>query len=103
MRVGNSRLDLLCEEPSHPGRPLVVIELKNTGDANATIDKAFDQLQTYTSQIPRLFWTNELLLISDGSDTGIPRPRNDKVASSAIELATCTVATSVGCSSAVLG
>ena len=32
---------------------------------------------------------------SDGSDTGSPRPRKDRVASSAIELATCTVATTI--------
>ena len=32
---------------------------------------------------------------SEGSVTGRPRPRNDSVASSAIELATCTVATTI--------
>ena len=32
---------------------------------------------------------------SEGSDTGSPSPRKDKVASSAIELAICTVATTI--------
>ena len=31
------------------GLPLVVIELKNAADENATIGSAFDQLQTYKS------------------------------------------------------
>jgi type I restriction enzyme, R subunit len=48
------------------GLPLGVIELKNPGDENATIDGAFNQLQTYKSQIPSLFRTNAALLISDG-------------------------------------
>ena len=37
------------------GLPLVVIELKNAADENATMRKAFDQLQTYKSTIPNLF------------------------------------------------
>jgi type I restriction enzyme R subunit len=48
------------------GLPLAVLELKNITDANATIRKAFDQLQTYKAQIPSLFNTNALLVISDG-------------------------------------
>ena len=48
------------------GLPLGVIELKNPGDENATIDGAFNQLQTYKSQIPSLFRTNAALVISDG-------------------------------------
>jgi type I restriction enzyme, R subunit len=48
------------------GLPLGVIELKNPGDENATLDGAFNQLQTYKSQIPSLFRTNAALLISDG-------------------------------------
>ncbi len=48
------------------GLPLGVIELKNPGDENATLDGAFNQLQTYKSQIPSLFRTNAVLLISDG-------------------------------------
>ena len=48
------------------GLPLAVIELKNPGDENATIDGAFNQLQTYKSQIGSLFRTNAALMISDG-------------------------------------
>lgn len=48
------------------GLPLGVIELKNPGDENATIDGAFNQLQTYKAQIPSLFRTNAALLMSDG-------------------------------------
>jgi type I restriction enzyme R subunit len=48
------------------GLPLGVVELKNPGDENATLDGAFNQLQTYKSQIPSLFRTNAALLISDG-------------------------------------
>jgi type I restriction enzyme R subunit len=48
------------------GLPLGVIELKNPGDENATIDGAFNQLQTYKTQIPSLFRTNAALLTSDG-------------------------------------
>ena len=48
------------------GLPLGVIELKNPGDENATLDGAFNQLQTYREQIPTLFRTNAALVISDG-------------------------------------
>ncbi len=48
------------------GLPLAVIELKNPADENATIWSAFQQLQTYQTQIPALFTTNALLITSDG-------------------------------------
>ncbi len=48
------------------GLPLVVIELKNAADENATVWTAFQQLQTYKVEIPSLFATNELLVASDG-------------------------------------
>ena len=48
------------------GLPLGVVELKNPGDENATLDGAFNQLQTYKSQIGSLFRTNAVLVISDG-------------------------------------
>jgi len=48
------------------GLPLVVMELKNAADENATIWTAYNQLQTYKAEIPTLFHTNELLVISDG-------------------------------------
>jgi type I restriction enzyme R subunit len=49
------------------GLPIAVIELKNPGDENATIESAYKQLQTYKGQIPTLFNFNELLIISDGT------------------------------------
>ena len=49
------------------GLPVAVLELKNAADPDATIEKAFQQLQTYKLQIPSLFITNELLIISDGT------------------------------------
>jgi len=48
------------------GLPIVVIELKAPGSENATIEAAFNQLQTYKEQIPQLFYTNAALIISDG-------------------------------------
>ncbi len=48
------------------GLPLAVIELKNPADEEADIWSAFNQLQTYKSQIPSLFNYNELLIVSDG-------------------------------------
>ena len=48
------------------GLPLVVIELKNAADENATIRSAYRQLQTYKTTIPSLFTYNSLLVISDG-------------------------------------
>lgn len=50
------------------GLPLVVIELKNAVDENATIHSAFNQLQTYKLTIPSLFVYNSLLIVSDGWD-----------------------------------
>jgi len=50
------------------GLPLVVIELKNASDENATIKSAFQQLQTYKQAIPGLFQYNALLIASDGWD-----------------------------------
>jgi len=48
------------------GLPLVVIELKNAADENATIKSAYQQLDTYKHTIPSLFTYNALLVISDG-------------------------------------
>ncbi|GAB4429202.1 MAG: type I restriction endonuclease subunit R [Turneriella sp.] len=52
------------------GLPLAVIELKNMV-ASPTILDAFRQLQTYKNQIPDLFHYNELMVVSDGSDSRI--------------------------------
>lgn len=48
------------------GLPLGVIELKNPTDEDATIWTAWNQLQTYKSELPTLFHANMLLIISDG-------------------------------------
>ena len=48
------------------GIPLLVIELKNLADEDATIWTAYDQFQTYKDQLPTLFRFNEILVISDG-------------------------------------
>jgi type I restriction enzyme R subunit len=50
------------------GLPLVVIELKNPTDENATVQKAFTQLQNYKNAIPSLFYYNAVLVASDGLD-----------------------------------
>ena len=50
------------------GIPLVVIELKNAADENATVRKAFDQIQTYKAAIPSLFTYNAVCVISDGME-----------------------------------
>lgn len=48
------------------GIPIGVVELKNPADENATIYKAYKQIQTYKNEIPTLFAYNELVIISDG-------------------------------------
>lgn len=48
------------------GLPLVIIELKNPVDENATARSAYRQLQTYKQTIPGLFAYNGFMVISDG-------------------------------------
>ncbi|NQU81241.1 MAG: type I restriction endonuclease subunit R, partial [Bacteroidetes bacterium] len=48
------------------GLPLVIIELKNPADENATVRSAYRQLQTYKQAIPSLFTYNGFMVISDG-------------------------------------
>ncbi len=50
------------------GLPLGVIELKNPADEDATIWTAWQQLQTYKSELPSLFAMNEALVVSDGNE-----------------------------------
>jgi len=64
-RPENKRPDILLFVN---GIPLVIIELKNAADQNATMRKAFDQLQTYKATIPSLFTYNALCVISDGHE-----------------------------------
>lgn len=47
------------------GLPLVIFELKNPADEQATIETAYKQFQTYKEQLPSLFRFNEILIISD--------------------------------------
>ena len=53
------------------GLPLAVLELKNPADEGATIWTAFNQLGTYQAQIPALFGTNAVLVVSDGTQARI--------------------------------
>jgi type I restriction enzyme R subunit len=53
------------------GLPLAVIELKNAADEDATIWTALAQLETYQAEIPSLFATNALLVISDGTEARV--------------------------------
>ena len=48
------------------GLPLVIIELKNAVDENATVQSAFRQMETYKETIPSLFTYNSIIVISDG-------------------------------------
>ena len=48
------------------GLPLGIIELKNPSDQNTDIWEAWQQLQTYQSELPYLFSLTEFLMISDG-------------------------------------
>lgn len=48
------------------GLPLVVFELKNLANETATLQDAYQQIQTYKQQIPSLFVFNELVVLSDG-------------------------------------
>lgn len=48
------------------GIPLVVIELKSASDENVGIENAYNQIQTYKSDIPSLFNYNAFCVITDG-------------------------------------
>nr|WP_321405400.1 type I restriction endonuclease subunit R [uncultured Carboxylicivirga sp.] len=50
------------------GLPLVIFELKNAVDENATLHSAFKQIQTYKDTIPSLFTFNTFCVLSDGAD-----------------------------------
>ncbi len=53
------------------GLPMGVIELKNPTDEDATIWSAWQQLQTYKSELSTLFSMNEILMVSDGIEARI--------------------------------
>lgn len=48
------------------GLPIVVIELKSPSEEGATLQAAFNQLQTYKQELPSFFATNALMVVSDG-------------------------------------
>jgi len=48
------------------GLPVGVIEVKKPGAETATLGAAFNQLQTYKTQIPSLFRANAVLVTTDG-------------------------------------
>jgi type I restriction enzyme R subunit len=50
------------------GIPLIVMELKNPADEQATIGRAYEQIQTYKATIPSLFTYNAFCVISDGHE-----------------------------------
>lgn len=60
------------------GLPIAVVELKNPSTLDADIWSAFEQLQTYKSQISRLFYYNSILAIADGSDARMGSLTADK-------------------------
>ena len=53
------------------GLPLVVIELKNPADEDATVGTAWQQLHTYKAELPALFAMNAVLMVSDGVEARI--------------------------------
>ncbi len=53
------------------GLPLVLLELKNAADEEATVWSAFQQFQTYKAELPALFAFNALLVVSDGVEARI--------------------------------
>lgn len=53
------------------GLPLAVLELKNAANKDATIWSAFQQLQTYKTEVPTLFSTNAVLVVSDGVEARV--------------------------------
>ncbi len=53
------------------GLPLVVIELKNPIDKDATLERAFTQIQNYKKAVPSIFYYNALCIISDGMDARV--------------------------------
>ena len=50
------------------GLPLGLIELKNPTNEDATVRSAWQQLQTYRTELPKLFSMNEFLIASDGTE-----------------------------------
>ena len=60
------------------GLPLVLFELKNAADENATIWNAFNQVKTYQHQLTSLFTYNAFNIISDGFEARAGTITSDK-------------------------
>jgi type I restriction enzyme, R subunit len=53
------------------GLPLAILELKSPADSQATLERAFTQLQNYKTKVPELMRFNQVLVISDGIEARI--------------------------------
>ncbi|MEN9751239.1 MAG: hypothetical protein RLZZ600_286 [Actinomycetota bacterium] len=53
------------------GLPVGLLELKNSADQNATLKNAWNQIQTYRTDIPSLFVPNAITVLSDGVSTSM--------------------------------
>ena len=53
------------------GLPLAILELKSPADAQATLERAYTQLQNYKAKMPELMRFNQVLVISDGIEARI--------------------------------
>lgn len=53
------------------GLPLGILELKNPADENATLKAAWNQIQTYRTDIPSVFTANAVTVISDGTSAAM--------------------------------
>ena len=60
------------------GLPLVVIELKNPADENASIEGAYNQIKNYQQEIRQLFDYNAFSVISDGLHARMGSITSDK-------------------------
>lgn len=53
------------------GIPLGLLELKNSADEHATLKGAWNQVQTYRTDIPAIFTPNSVTVISDGTSAAM--------------------------------
>jgi type I restriction enzyme R subunit len=53
------------------GIPVSLFELKNLADEHATLKNAWNQIQTYRTDIPSVFTTNVVTVISDGTSAAM--------------------------------
>ena len=53
------------------GIPLALLELKNPADEHATLKNAWNQVQTYRTDIPAVFTPNAVTVISDGTSAAM--------------------------------